>query len=302
MNLKRIGNKIYDGLYYFWYGYRRASATEPLFKVSFPGEIPIKVDNQLPEYLKPKPKSLKVNYTVQTGTEFCKKLQEGLQCGMPNKVVLDFQTLNLDLPITGKVWVYNVSKLTHEVDTPTLGRVRIPGNTTRKRYSLWTSFPNLVRTPCQTFGDNGEILVTTRVIDGRRYAMDLINPDNLGLDQDFKSHLGNSTSIGRNLGVRGVFWSEHNPPKKAEVDAAILRLETFYKDLLERAEIVYQNLRVSSISVEAYVKEFKVSPEQAFTAIKNNKARLELTPEHHAAAEWFKIPTPWHPVLGGKHV
>lgn len=300
MNLKRIGNKIYDGLYYFWYGYRRASATEPLFKFSFPGEIPIKVDNQLPEYLKPKPKSLKANYTVQTGTEFCKKLQEGLQCGVLNKVVLDFQTLNLDLPITGKVWVYNVSKLTHEVDTPTLGRVRIPGNTTRKRHSLWTSFPNLVRTPCQTFGDNGEILVTTRVIDGKRYAMDLINPDNLGLDQDFKSHLGYSTSIGRNLGVRGVFWSEHNPPKKAEVDAAILRLETFYKDLLERAEIMYQAAQFRPERVKQIMEEKKVSLEDAVRTLR--VSAMELTPEHHAAAEWFKIPTPWHPVLGGKHV
>lgn len=302
MNLKRIGNKIYDGLYYFWYGYRRAKARDPLFK-EFSTSTRIPVESTYPEYLKPpQPKPLRATAQVYTGTELCKKLQEGLQGGMPNKVVLDFQTLNFDLPITGKVWIYNVSKLTHEVDTPTLGRVRIPGNKTRKRYSMWTSLPNLIRIPCQTYGDNGEILVTNRVMDGKRFAMDLINPDNLGLDQDFKSHLGYSTSIGRNLGVRGVFWSEHNPPKKAEVDAAILRVETFYKDLLERAEIVYQNLRVSSISAEAYVKEFKVSPEQAFTAIKNNKARLELTPEHHAAAEWFKIPTPWHPVLGGKHV
>ncbi len=278
--LTQIGNKIYDYLYYFLYGYRRAKAKDPIFPINIKNEVV------------PKPDPLKVTHQVSTGTKLCKKMQDGL-VGFRSRIALDFGTATIELPITSKVWVYNVSKLTHEVDHPTLGRVRIPGNTSRKRYCMWTSFPNLVRMPSQTYGDNGEILISTRSMCGKRFAMDLINPDNLGIDQS----LGTSTytSIGRNLGVRGVFWSVNNPPKKDEVDAAILRLETFYKDLLERAEIMYQSAQFNPSKVKELMKEDALSMEEAVRTLR--VGAMELTPEHYAAAEWFKVMTPWHPVL-----
>lgn len=288
--LTQIGNKIYDYLYELWYGYRRAKAKDPIFPLSIKSEV---VPTNIPPYLKPDP--LKANSRVSTGTKFCKKMQDGLSVGTNQRIALDFGTVNVEQPITSKVWVYNASKLTHEVDHPTLGRVKIPGNTSRKRYAMWTSFPNLVRMPSQVFGDNGEILVSTRVMCGKRFAMDLINPDNLGLDQSFTKSF---TSIGRNLGVRGVFWSEHNPPKKAEVDAAIIRLETFYRDLLERAAIAYEATQFSAKRVEELMKKEKISLAEGFRKLKVEA--MQLSPEHHAAAEWFKVTTPWHPVLGVK--
>ena len=214
---------------------------------------------------------------------------------MGPRIALDFGALNIDFPITGKVWIYNVSKLTHEVDTPTLGIVKIPGNTSRKRYVMWTSFPDVMRTPCQSYGDNGEILLSARLMSGKRFSMDLINPDNLGLDQSMNPSMG---SVGRNLGVRGVFWSVNNPPKKAEVDAAVYRLETFYKDLLERAEIMYEASKINTKRVEEIMEKEKLSMEDALRSFKGKV--MELTPEHHAAAEWFKVTTEWHPVLAGK--
>ena len=294
MNLKRIGNKIYDGLYYFWYGYRRAKATGPLFK-EFSTSTRIPVESTYPEYLKPPQPRLRVNTTPPVhNPEFSKAFSQSHN-GLP---IIDYEAFSIDVPSRGKVWVYNVSKVTHALNQRPLGKISIPGNTTRKRYSLWTSFPSIMKLPSQKFGDNGEIVATAQLMDGRRFAMDLINPDNLGLDQT--SIIKNCMSIGRNLGVRGVFWSEHNPPKKAEVDAATSRLETFYKDLLERAEIMYQTAQFRPEHVKQMMEEKKVSLEYAVRILRISA--MELTPEHHAAAEWFKVMTPWHPVLGGKHV
>ena len=287
--LTQIGNKIYDYLYELWYGYRRAKAKDPIFPLSIKSEV---VPTNIQPYLKPDP--LKANSRVSTGTELCKKMQDGLSVGIGQRIALDFGTAAIELPITNKVWVYNISKLTHKVDHPTLGRVRIPGNTSRKRYVMWTSFPNLVRMPSQVYGDNGEILVSTRIMCGKRFAMDLINPDNLGLDQSLVT--STYMSIGRNLGIRGVFWSVNNPPKKAEVDAATQRMETFYKDLLERAEIMYEAAQFSTPRVEELMKEEKLCRSEAVRLLRVQA--LELSPEYHTAANWFKIITPWHPVLG----
>lgn len=290
--LTQICNAIYDFFYESWYGYRRAKAEEQMIK---PGEIPVcHTCASIPEYLKPVP--LVANCTPPI---YNREFSEALSISNNQANVIDFETLNIEFPITGKVWVYNVSKLTHEVDHPTLGRVKIPGNTSRKRYSMWTSFPNVVRIPDQTFGDNGEILATVRAMDGKRFAMDLINPDNLGLDQS-KETPKYGLSMGRNLGVRGVFWSEHNPPKKTEVDAAEGRMAKHYTDLLQRAAVLFENARFDERKIKAYMEKFSCDMDTAISNLRIEAIKAEISPEYHAAANYFKMTTEWHPVLGMK--
>lgn len=281
-------NSVYDWLYEVWTGYPRCKVCDPLIKSSLPGTIPIAIKNQAPEYLNLGP--LKANSTVINNHELSEMFTRSCQV----EHIIDLESYNTDFPVTGKVWVYNVSKVSQKVDHPSLGAVEIPGNTSRKRYVMWTSFPNVVKMPAQAWGPNGEILASYRLMDGKRFAMDLINPDNLGLDQNSKPP---STSIGRHLGVRGVFWSVNNPPKKAEVDAAILRLETFYQDLMQRAHIIYRDTRISAESITKSMEKNKCSMEVAINGLKGEATRFEITPEHHAAAEWFRMTTDWHPVL-----
>ena len=180
---------------------------------------------------------------------------------------IDVENFNLAAKPTYKIWIYNVSRQSFTVVHPVLRTVTIPANTTRKKYVLFTSLPNVVQMPQDNI-DTDEI--TAKPMRGERLAMDLINPDNLGLDQD--AEIGWRTSIGRNLGEMGVFWSLSNPPKASEVAAAVKRMEVYYKNLLEQAEALE-----------------KVSTEREFQNI--------VTPAHHAAAEHFKITNKWHPRL-----
>jgi hypothetical protein len=177
---------------------------------------------------------------------------------------LNTESFNLAAKPTYKVWIYNVSRQTFKVEHPVLRNVTIWGNKTRKRYIMVASLPNIVQIPLYNT-DSWEI--TAVPMRGERLAMDLINPDNLGLDQDAKLHY--STGIGRNLGEQGVFWSLNNPPKKEEVDAAVKRMETHYKNLLEKIKAVEE----ASIP---------------------NSLKDEVTPELHAAADYLNVSTSWH--------
>lgn len=237
-----------------------------------------------PVQAEPKPEPLRINSTIKNSPE----ISEAMTRACNPSLALDFQAM---VP-SDRIWVYNVSRMTHELDHHTLGHVKIPGNTSKKRYALYTSFPSVIMS---TKEDLNSSIMTMFPESGKRFVMDLINPDNLGLDQSFDSKY--HTSVGQNLSKKGVFWSMHNPPKKAEVDAAVTRMETRYRDLLERAEIAYENLRISGDRVVSYMAEKECDLPTAITCIMRQQVVPEITPEHHAAANYFKVTTPWHPVL-----
>ena len=114
---------------------------------------------------------------------------------------------------------------------------------------------------------------------------DLINPNCHG-----------GQSIGRDFSVRGVFWSYNNPPKVSEVNAAVKKLKAHYADLLERMEVVYACATISEGTILRYRKDHPdASLEEALRETRLAKIALEVTPECHAACEYFKVTTPWHP-------
>jgi hypothetical protein len=200
-----------------------------------------------------------------------RELSEAMTDAYNVQYFLNTESFNLAAKPTYKVWIYNVSRQTFKVDHPVLRNVTIWGNETRKRYTMVTSLPNIVQMPLH----NNDSWETTAVpIRGERLAMDLINPDNLGLDQNKGTDTIRPTGICRNLGEQGVFWSLNNPPKKEEVDAAVKRMETRYKNLLEKAEALEKSQIFKGMS------EF-------------------ITPELHAAADYFKVVTTWHSQFKG---
>jgi hypothetical protein len=109
-----------------------------------------------------------------------------------------------------------------------------------------------------------------------------------------------SSSVGRDFSVRGVFWSYNNPPKVSEVNAAVKKLKAHYADLLERMEIIYACAQINEETILRYRKQNPdASLEEALRETRVAKVALEVTPECHAACEYFKVTTPWHPVLKG---
>lgn len=231
-------------------------------------------DQKVPTYLQPpvKPK-LEANAIISK-PEWCHKMEEA--CYYP-KLALDFRETPKP---TKRLWVYNVSRIDHEIDHPQLGKVRIPANTTTKRYALWTSFPDTVIGTTSNL-DVGEL--TTVSESGQWLVNDIIK--------------GGGNGLNRYLSVKGVFWSYNNPPTIKEVNAAVKPMKARYADLLEKAAILYETSTISSERITEVMRFDSCSMSEAIKKIRNQNAIKDISPEMHAAAEYFKVITPWHPTL-----
>lgn len=168
------------------------------------------------------------------------------------------------------VYLYNVSEQTFEVSRPPiLRRLVIPGRKVGEEYARVTKLPQPLLVP-QGNIDSNELSLQS--VDARRMMMDIVNPDNLGSTpeaQDAVIDPAKGTSSGtNNLGKRGVFWSLNAEPTKEEISKAVKRMEAHYNSLIEQARAV-------EVSAPATLKDI-------------------LTPEHHAAAEYFAVEAGWH--------
>lgn len=150
-----------------------------------------------------------------------------------NFIKLNVEQLNL-LPVTkDRVWIYNISELAHTLYGSVVKELKVPACKDAE-YAVATSLPGIMRLPKENV-DEGEL--DYYLLDGRRAAMDLINPANLGVDQDQSPTFMSQFSQGNNYSRRGVFFSLHNPPLKKELRAAHKRMKTYYSDLMEKAKI-----------------------------------------------------------------
>jgi len=166
------------------------------------------------------------------------------------------------------VYLYNISAQDFVVSRPPIMReIKIPACKDGERYTLITRLPQPVLVPKGNVDSNDVDVIPT---DARRFAMDIINPENPGTDQDAVLDPTKIFSQGNNLGARGVFWSLNGPgsskygnkeaPTEEELKAAYKRLEKHYDTILKDAEAV-------RLSNPASLNAF-------------------LTPEHHAAAAY----------------
>ena len=164
------------------------------------------------------------------------------------------------------IYLYNVSQMDHEVSRPPLVRkMVIQARKSNEKYALVTRLPQPLVIPKGNV-DSSEIDIYAQ--DTRRFVMDLINPDNLGINQDAAIDPTKVTGQGNDLGQKGVFYSLTNPPSDEEVASAYKRMEGRYKFLLTQARTV------------------ETSNPKALPDI--------LSPEHHIAADYFHETTNWH--------
>lgn len=183
-----------------------------------------------------------------------------------NNIDWNFSTADymLSRPADFFVYLFNVAKQEYKISRlPLIKDMIIPARGENEKYTLVTKLPSPFKFPKGNIDSNDIDIV---VIDGRRMAMDIINPDNLSMDQD--AVITGSFSVGQNLGKLGVFWSTNAEPTEKEVASAIRRLEVHYRTLLTEARAV------------------EVSNPQSLSSI--------LSPAHHAAADWFHETFTWH--------
>jgi hypothetical protein len=183
-----------------------------------------------------------------------------------NNLDWNFSTADymLSRPADFFVYLFNVAKQEYKVARPpVIKELVIPARKEGEKYAKITRLPSPIKIPKGNI-DSSDIDVI--VMDGRRMAMDIVNPDNWSLDQD--AVITGSDSVGQNLGRLGVFWSLNEVPTEKELEDATRRLATHYRSLLTEARTV------------------ETSNPQALHAI--------LTPAHYAAADYFHETFNWH--------
>jgi hypothetical protein len=162
------------------------------------------------------------------------------------------------------VYLFNIAKLEYKVSRlPIIKEMIIPARKEGEKYARVTKLPSPFKMPKGNVDSNDIDIV---ILDGRRMAMDIVNPDNLSLDQD--AVITGSFSVGQNMGNLGVFWSLNEEPTEAELAAATRRMEKHYRSLLTDA------------------RSIETSNPQALPAV--------LTPTLHAAADYFHETFNWH--------
>jgi hypothetical protein len=183
----------------------------------------------------------KVTAYILKRTELDDKMEQGLMRGANFSVDPCIDHLNFLFNNRGKVkvWIYNVSHQEHLLGNGLIKKMRVPACKDGEEYAVVASLPAVMITSKENV-DTGEF--DYLMSDGRRMAMDLINPSNLGINQD--AEVSSWFASGNNFSSKGVFFSTHNPPLKKEIRAAHKRLKPYYEDIIERANLV----RLTSIA------------------------------------------------------
>ena len=213
-----------------------------------------------------------------------KELSEGLNRCCNPEVHHDFMHFNLikNNP-KDRVWIYSVSNMEHTpVHHPLLRFVKFPKVKAGEDYTVVTSIPRIFRYTKDNVDTN---TIEPMFIDGRRVAMDFVNPDNLGLKQGVECY---KTSSGRDLSEKGIFWSLKNPPGKLEVKQAKKRMETRYKWVIAQMDALECVLQTSEYADLRLYRDLQ-------TQLRNS-----LSPEAHGAADYFKLERSWHRSLKKK--
>jgi RNA polymerase subunit RPABC4/transcription elongation factor Spt4 len=151
---------------------------------------------------------------------------------------------NLMRPVEYHIFMFNVGVKSHEIRKPPLfPYVLVPGVGPGERYHLAFKIPNICN---QGWADPDNGSIRHHGDDGRRVAMDMINPLNPGIDQDWQidsKSLARATSIGDDLSQWGLFWSLNETPTEVEIGKAIARMEKFYRRLIAEANGIVQSGR-----------------------------------------------------------
>jgi hypothetical protein len=197
---------------------------------------------------------------IMERTELCKELEDGWMSGANATYDPCIAHLNWLFEKQGKekVWIYNISHEDYILGNGIIRNLKVPACKDSELYSVVTSIPAVFITSKSNV-DSGEI--EYQVSDGRRVAMDLINPSNLSIDQNANYEwLSRNSAVGNDFNKKGIFFSTHNPPLKKELREAHKRLKAYYLDLMERANIV----RLTSAASTLGVKTSEISAAQQY--------------------------------------
>jgi hypothetical protein len=202
------------------------------------------------------------NMTILKRTEKTVRLEAGLNNGANRLEQLNLVNL---LARTKRVWIYNISQQEYVLGNSIIRKLKVPARKDEEDYAVVTSFPELVAEPVYNV-DNNE--THFYLIKGELLAMDLINPGNLGIDQNSEG-MGDSVtlSLGTNFGNKGVFFSTRNPPLRKDLTDARKRYKKYCTALIECANIERLTLGASKMSLTVTKAQIR----EAYKFVNGNK-------------------------------
>jgi hypothetical protein len=163
------------------------------------------------------------------------------------------------------VHVYNIAGREFFIQRPLIPKLKARACPAGERYIKVTS----LRHPYLQLDHEDNDVSTPRFREhsAERIAQDICNPESLSLDQNVIT--ADAFNLGGNLSTQGLFWSKNDPPTEEELKAVEKRLEIRYQTLLDTAT--------------------------ALEKVNNGRDLYDrITPEWHAAADYFGIETSWH--------
>lgn len=182
--------------------------------------------------------------------------------------LIDFNAdANATRPPDYYLYVFNIAPRSFQVRRPpSFPLVTLAKCAVGKPYELVARVPSTVNEKWID-ADSGE--PRYKGITGERFATDLLNPANLGIDiwqeitDENESWIDHGTD---DLTRRGVFWTRNQVPSEEELAQAKSRMERHYRTLIAQAE------------------DLSHDP----------KRIKEIGREHHAAADYFGLKATWH--------
>jgi hypothetical protein len=178
---------------------------------------------------------------------------------------IDFtQDANLQRPADYHVYLFNIAPRRFEVRRPpSWPLITFPACPADKSYVMVGRVPNVVQ--------EITMVVDRTVVNGirgERFATDLLNPSNLGIDpwaevtDEQVAWIDGGTD---DLTRRGMFWSLNETPEPQELAMAKSRMERHYRSLLKHGDELFRANR-----------------------------HREIGMEHHLAADYFHYRAQWH--------
>lgn len=161
---------------------------------------------------------------------------------------------NLRRPVTGRIYMYNVSNIEHRIERPWVAPQRLgkcivlPACAAGEKYSKPFVIPEVIQEVTPRIAGSKEFI--NRGVEGSFYAQDALCPDQPHANWRTMRPMNAAqmTGEGTNLYILGCFWTDKNPPEPEAVAKATELWVKTANELILQGNILAQSGKVGDIT------------------------------------------------------
>src|ERR1700691_2520579 len=171
-----------------------------------------------------------IDAVINQKQDHMRKIEDGLQKSSNSIYAVPSFNVDPNLERTPlySVYIFNIAHKEFDIRRPPLVKHTVLKACPKGKKYICVGKVNDIVNERWVAAESGQIL--SRGERGERVAMDLINPSNLGIDQNavVNDELTNQLYGSDNLGQQGLFLSRNENPTDAESAAVRARMETYF--------------------------------------------------------------------------